>query len=68
MSHPLRELEPEEVSEIKGQIAVLLNYSSPGNAPARIKPKHPQKVEFEDIELIRNRVDVLLGLIPNTPE
>ena len=59
---PMKELFPNEVDEVKGQIAALLNYSSPSGVPAKIEKGTLDKLTIENRQTILEKVKQLLEM------
>lgn len=56
----LRNLSPAEIEIVKGQIAAMLNYTTPGPAPAKIPSSIRAKISDQDAKAISAGIDKLL--------
>lgn len=55
----LRNLTPQEIEFVKGQVALMLNYSSPSGSPAKLR-KIMEKVDAKDIAELKEKFATLI--------
>lgn len=55
-----KNLSPEEIKHLKGQIAAILNYTAAGDWPENVKKKIRKKLTNEQIDNLKAKLDQVL--------